>query len=441
MKRVKAQKFKIGEAKNFFQSRSSFEISIYDLLVLDQQTITQRKINKNKSKIVATSIVPLSSIVPTVPLSSVLDSIHVLDSIPVVDSIPIVQPLAQDFSNKENVIDYVEINPEDFEQPSPKQPPLSPLESVKTTQSIQKSKEFVYHPFQPCTFKWASIPYYYPESSYRTCDNIDYFEEYENDFALYMMKEKDYQVTNYFSEKHYSDLNAKMRLILISWLADVHKKFKTLNETFAMTISIFDRFMMQNKTPLLKTKLQLVGVTCFLLACKYEEIYACEIRDIVYICDKAVSRNDVIKMETLILGTLGFNISYFSFYDFGYLPLKKEIFEKYYTKESMIPQTPPNFETQTLLYIFFIFSSLVCFNFDEMKKYSMLTMVETIVKVLKMQIFNDSFENNEENKNVFEMKNFLLKCFCDPNQHEKTFLNHIRRELMDDIKQILKKSV
>mgnify|MGYP001569404359 CR=1 FL=1 len=46
-----------------------------------------------------------------------------------------------------------------------------------------------------------------------------------------------------------------------------------------------------------RTKLQLIGVTAMLIASKYEEIYAPEVRDFVYITDKAYSKEEILKME------------------------------------------------------------------------------------------------------------------------------------------------
>src|SRR4051812_22787746 len=53
-----------------------------------------------------------------------------------------------------------------------------------------------------------------------------------------------------------------------------------------------------------------------LIASKYEEIYAPEVRDFVYITDKAYSKEDILKMEQLILSTLDFNITTPSTYRF-----------------------------------------------------------------------------------------------------------------------------
>lgn len=53
-----------------------------------------------------------------------------------------------------------------------------------------------------------------------------------------------------------------------------------------------------------------------LIASKYEEIYAPEVRDFVYITDKAYSKEDILKMEQHILSTLEFNITTPSTYRF-----------------------------------------------------------------------------------------------------------------------------
>jgi hypothetical protein len=46
-----------------------------------------------------------------------------------------------------------------------------------------------------------------------------------------------------------------------------------------------------------------------LIASKYEEIYAPEIRDFVYITDRAYTKADIIEMEHIILYALGFDIT------------------------------------------------------------------------------------------------------------------------------------
>jgi cyclin B len=53
-----------------------------------------------------------------------------------------------------------------------------------------------------------------------------------------------------------------------------------------------------------------------LIASKYEEIYAPEVRDFVYITDKAYSKEEILKMEYTILTTLDFKVCVPSSYRF-----------------------------------------------------------------------------------------------------------------------------
>jgi len=84
------------------------------------------------------------------------------------------------------------------------------------------------------------------------------------------------------------DINEKMRAILIDWLVEVHLKFKLVPETLYLTVNLIDRYL--EKVPVMREKLQLAGVTAMLIASKYEEIYAPEVQDFVYITDKAYSK-------------------------------------------------------------------------------------------------------------------------------------------------------
>ena len=111
-----------------------------------------------------------------------------------------------------------------------------------------------------------------------------------------------------------NDINEKMRAILIDWLIEVHLKFKLLPETLFLTVNMIDRFLEKQVIP--RTKLQLVGVTAMLIASKYEEIYAPEVKDFVYITDKAYTKEEILKMEYLMLTTLNFNITTPSSYRF-----------------------------------------------------------------------------------------------------------------------------
>ena len=100
-----------------------------------------------------------------------------------------------------------------------------------------------------------------------------------------------------------TDINDKMRAILIDWLVEVHLKFKLMPETLFLTHNLIDRFL--SKKAVTRKNLQLVGVTAMLLASKYEEIWAPEVRDFVYISDKAYTREQILDMEKQMLNTVG----------------------------------------------------------------------------------------------------------------------------------------
>jgi cyclin B len=53
-----------------------------------------------------------------------------------------------------------------------------------------------------------------------------------------------------------------------------------------------------------------------LIASKYEEIYAPEVRDFVYITDNAYTKDEILLMEQSMLQTLDFNITVPSAYRF-----------------------------------------------------------------------------------------------------------------------------
>ncbi|OIW16280.1 hypothetical protein TanjilG_18995 [Lupinus angustifolius] len=98
------------------------------------------------------------------------------------------------------------------------------------------------------------------------------------------------------------DINMKMRSILVDWLIEVHRKFELMPETLYLTLNIIDRFLSMKAVP--RRELQLVGISSMLIACKYEEIWAPEVNDFVYIADNAYVREHILIMEKTILSKL-----------------------------------------------------------------------------------------------------------------------------------------
>ena len=107
--------------------------------------------------------------------------------------------------------------------------------------------------------------------------------------------------------KTQTDINEKMRAMLIDWIIDVHFKFKLKADTLFLTVWLIDKYLSLKKVK--RGKLQLIGVTCMLIACKYEEIYSPEVFDFVYITENSYEKKDIINLEIEILSMLEFNVT------------------------------------------------------------------------------------------------------------------------------------
>ncbi|KAM5264066.1 G2/mitotic-specific cyclin-B1 isoform 2-T2 [Ctenodactylus gundi] len=102
------------------------------------------------------------------------------------------------------------------------------------------------------------------------------------------------------------EVTGNMRAILIDWLVQVQMKFRLLQETMYMTVSIIDRFMQNNCVP--KKMLQLVGVTAMFIASKYEEMYPPEIGDFAYVTNNTYTKHQIRQMEMKMLRVLNFGL-------------------------------------------------------------------------------------------------------------------------------------
>lgn len=108
--------------------------------------------------------------------------------------------------------------------------------------------------------------------------------------------------------KKQSVITGRMRATLIDWLVEVQRQFNLVLETFQLTVAIIDRYL-QVVPNVKRNQLQLVGVTAMYLASKYEEIYAPDVADFVYVTDNAYSKADLFQCERDIMAKLGFCLS------------------------------------------------------------------------------------------------------------------------------------
>lgn len=102
------------------------------------------------------------------------------------------------------------------------------------------------------------------------------------------------------------EVTSKMRAILVDWLVEVCMKYKLKSETLFLAVNLLDRFLARKSVT--RKRLQLVGIVAILVAAKFEEIYPPEIRELVYICDKAYTKDDIVQMELAMLTVLEFKL-------------------------------------------------------------------------------------------------------------------------------------
>ncbi|CAD8138894.1 unnamed protein product [Paramecium pentaurelia] len=138
-------------------------------------------------------------------------------------------------------------------------------------------------------------------------DNPQSVNAYKKEIVTYM-KEKSCR-SNYKMNafQFQTEITEKMRSILLDWIVDVHFKFKLDTETLFLTISIIDRVLEIQQIS--KSKFQLYGVTALFIASKYEEVYSVpHVRDLVYVCDNAYTKEEILATEGKIISLLGFDL-------------------------------------------------------------------------------------------------------------------------------------
>ncbi|KAL4583933.1 hypothetical protein LXL04_008519 [Taraxacum kok-saghyz] len=107
-----------------------------------------------------------------------------------------------------------------------------------------------------------------------------------------------------FMEKVQRDVTQSMRGVLVDWLVEVSEEYKLVADTLYLTVYLIDLFLSQHYIE--RQKLQLLGITCMLIASKYEEMCAPSVEEFCFITDSTYTKSEVVKMEGLVLNELNF---------------------------------------------------------------------------------------------------------------------------------------
>lgn len=142
--------------------------------------------------------------------------------------------------------------------------------------------------------------------SVNECDHAAGVGEYVQGIISLLLKDEKKHLpgANYMDGQR--EINSKMRAILMDWLVEVHSKYRLRPETLYLTASTIDRYL--TKVPVLRKRLQLVGVVAMFIAAKFEEINPPGVNDYEYITDNAYTKEEILNMECQMLTTLNFQI-------------------------------------------------------------------------------------------------------------------------------------
>ncbi|TDH66442.1 hypothetical protein CCR75_009459 [Bremia lactucae] len=119
-------------------------------------------------------------------------------------------------------------------------------------------------------------------------------------------REHRYHVTEDIFAKQ-QGVHSKMRALLVDWLVEVHQRFELEAQTLFLAVNYLDRYVAQ--VPVKSQRYQLVGVAALLIASKFEEIYPCDMEDLLYICERSYVKADLVDCEMNLLNKLDFNLA------------------------------------------------------------------------------------------------------------------------------------
>lgn len=132
--------------------------------------------------------------------------------------------------------------------------------------------------------------------------------EYVNDvYTNAQLKQAKHRPNPNYMEVNQRDITVTMRGILIDWLVEVAQEYNQSPETLFLSVGYIDGYL--SKARCVRSKLQLVGITCMHIASKYQEIYPPAINEFCYITDNTYEREELVVMERKLLDALDFKLS------------------------------------------------------------------------------------------------------------------------------------
>ena len=140
-------------------------------------------------------------------------------------------------------------------------------------------------------------------------DKLDVFmcSSYIKSIMTYIRsKEEQYAIpSNYLAHRK---ILPSYRKQLLDWILQVHGKIRCVQEVFFLSVYLIDKYiLLRPEVP--KKQYQLVGITAFWIAAKFEEIYPPHHKSLVKMTDSAYTPEDMLKMEQSIIRTLKWDVN------------------------------------------------------------------------------------------------------------------------------------
>ncbi|KAJ2255818.1 G2/mitotic-specific cyclin [Coemansia sp. RSA 455] len=132
--------------------------------------------------------------------------------------------------------------------------------------------------------------------------------EYISDIIEYLRKRELVTMPNPAYMAKQKELTWDMRRELVNWIVEIHYQLRLLPETLFLAVNILDRFLCKRSIP--ARRLQLIGVTAVMVACKYEESVTPHISDFIYLAGNSCTAQEILTTEIAILTALDFDMSY-----------------------------------------------------------------------------------------------------------------------------------
>lgn len=169
----------------------------------------------------------------------------------------------------------------------------SPYKFIPTPEKEEETLDVAPYPQYSCLKFRSSTLSPLPQLSWANQDDV---------WRNMLRKDTTYPRDKNLFQRH-PQLQQSMRSILLDWLMEVCEVYKLHRETFYLAQDFFDRFMATQEN-MVKTKLQLIGITSLFIAAKLEEIYPPKLHQFAYISDGAATEDEILSMELLIMKAL-----------------------------------------------------------------------------------------------------------------------------------------